>query len=167
MGKFQKSVVPQKGTFNAPHHTYFSLNSGLSDFYTFSFSGCPIQFYTFQNFPKMVKFYNIKIPLTHYFHLLFQIYHLNINGSHHFTYFPFSFSLLYITLYTFLNLRVQKKRIDPKGTEEVQAFGVTPREYLLVLDNLDCLPKGSHLAFFGQFLFKMIAPKTGVSIPFI
>ena len=90
-----------------------------SDFYTLSFSGCPIQFYTFQNFPKILKFFNIKIPPTHYFHLLFQIYHLNISRSHHFTYFSFFFPLLYITLYPFFSLRVQHKRIYLTGTEGV------------------------------------------------
>ena len=41
---------------------------------------------------------DIKIPLIHYFHLLFH--------------------LLYITLYIFFNVRVQKKRIDPRGWKE-------------------------------------------------
>ena len=85
-----------------------------------SFFGCLIQFYTFQNFLRIINFYNIKIlPPTHYFHLLFQIYQLNMHGSYHFTNFSFYLSILYTILYTFLSLCVHSKHIHPKGTEGV------------------------------------------------
>ena len=59
----------------------------FTGFFTISFLGCPTHFFTLQNFQKIVKFYNIKLNLTHYFHLFFQIYPINIDESHQFLHF--------------------------------------------------------------------------------
>ena len=90
-----------------------------SRFFTLSFLGCPSRFFTSQNFPKIVNFYNIKTNLTHYFHPLSPIYQLNINGSHHFTHFSYFLHYFILTLYIFLNLRAHPRCKQPGGTEGV------------------------------------------------
>ena len=78
--------------------------------YTFFF-GMSLSILYISKLSKNSKFYNIKTNFTYYFHLLFTIYQLNINRSHHFTHFSSSFTLLY-TPYFFKNSVPKPKRIE-------------------------------------------------------
>ena len=87
---------------------YYSLRP--SHFFTLSFLGFLIQFFTFQNLPKIVKeshHFSTFLSFSHYFYsTIFFLYIKNqwVPPLH-----PLFF-LFSITLYIFLNLRAQSKR---------------------------------------------------------